>query len=108
MANKPLGEMIGWLQEMDQSRTVRNGFGAPHSDRGHYSDLAFDPVDETTFGKMLSYARSAVGETFHGYKGGEYVMHHHTDVLIGEWGCCGENITDTHLRYWFEQENDNG
>jgi hypothetical protein len=109
MANKTLGQLIEWLSEQDAGATVRHGFGCPHSDRGDYYNLAFDPAETTTYGEMLAHARAALGQTFTGYKGGEFFMGEHTDVLIGEWGECGEYITDTHFRYWAEQkESDNG
>lgn len=109
MANLTLGRLIGWLRERNPDASVQHGFSAPHSDRGDYSNLAFNPCENTTFGEMLRHAESALGETFAGYKGGEYTMHEWTDVLIGEHGECGENITDTHLRYWTsQQEPDNG
>lgn len=104
MANKMLGQLIEWLSEQDAGATVRNGFGSPHSDRWNYCDLAFSPEAEATFGDMLAHAKSALGQTFTGYKGGEFHMDEWTDVLIGSYGECGENITDTHFRYWTEQK----
>lgn len=104
MGNKTLGELIAWLEQQDPETTVRHGFGTPHSDRGHYCDLAFCPEETASIGQMLENARSALGATFTGWKGGEYTMGEYTDVLIGEYGDCGENITDTHFRYWLEQE----
>lgn len=103
MANLTLGELIAWLKEQNPKRAVSNGFGGPHSDRGDYSNVAFSPVSQTTFGEMLRHAENALDKTFTGYKGGEFVMHYYVDALIGEWGECGENITHTHIRYWLEQ-----
>lgn len=104
MANKTLGELITWLEQQDPEMSVRHGFSTPHSDRGSYCDLAFHPEETTSIDQMLENARSALGATFTGWKGGEYKMGEYTDVLIGEYGNCGENITDTHFRYWLEQE----
>lgn len=100
MANLMLGELIEWLGQQDASQRVVDGFGSPHSDRGSYCDLAFEPEPVTTFGAMLEHAKSALGQTFSGYKGGDYKMTEYTDVKIGHWGECGESITRTHLRYW--------
>lgn len=104
MANLTLGRLIEWLSQQDGTAEVVNGFSTPHSDRGDYADLAFRPVEKTTFSAMLIHAQSALGKAFYGYKGGEYVMNEYTDVLIGEWGECGENITDTHLKFWTAQQ----
>lgn len=106
MANKTLDELISWLASQPVDATVRDGFGSPHSDRGDYSNVAFDPVPVTTFGEMLNHARSALDREFSGYKGGEYVMHGYVDALIGQYGSCGENITDTHFKYWEGQTHD--
>lgn len=95
-----LGNLIDWLKEQDSALIVKDGFGSPHSDRGSYDELAFDPAEETTLGEMLVNAQSAVGATFTGWKGGEYTMGEYTSVYIGEHGNCGEEITKTHFKYW--------
>jgi hypothetical protein len=59
-----LKDLIQWLELQDASAVVRDGFGAPHSDRGDYSDVGFEPAARTTFGEMLRHARSALGRTF--------------------------------------------
>lgn len=41
--------------------------------RGYYDDLAIG-FGETTVGELLKTARSALGHSFTGYKGGEYLM----------------------------------
>ena len=95
-----LGELISFLETMDPKAQIKGGFGAPHSDRGSYDELAFDPKIEATIGDMLFYAKSAVGATYEGWKGGEYTMDLNTPVYIGESGSCGEPITPTHFKYW--------
>lgn len=95
-----LGKLIAWLEQQDQTSTVKDGFGSPHSDRGDYSELGFSPEAETTFGEMLKHAKSAMGATFTGWKGGEFEMHEYTPCHIGEYGDCGEEITSAHLKLW--------
>jgi len=97
--------LIEWLEKQDQMATVKDGFGSPHSDRGYYEDLGFDPVEETTFGAMLAHAKAAMGATFPGWKGGEFTMHSYTDCHIGEYGNCGEEITSAHLKLWLLTAN---
>lgn len=87
-----LEELITALESHDQAKVVPHGFANPHSYRGDYCDLAFEPAANVTVGSMLNAARSALGETFQGYKGGDYTMADYTDCWLAEWGCCGETI----------------
>ena len=82
-----LGELIGHLEKLDPDQPVAHGFGRPHSYRGYYDELAFEPVADTTVGAMLAEAREALGTTYQGYKGGDYTMTEHTGVWLA---CCGE------------------
>lgn len=100
MANKTLGELIKWLEAQPADKVVEDGFADPHSDRGYYCDVAFNPAVSTRIGDMLLHAKSALGATFLGYKGGDYTMNEYTEVLIGRYGDCGESITDTHFKHW--------
>jgi hypothetical protein len=43
MNHTTLEILILWLEKQDQNLIVDDGFGDPHSDRGDYSELAFDP-----------------------------------------------------------------
>lgn len=95
-----LGELIKALESMDQDMIVEHGFSTPHSDRGYYYNLAFTPEPTAKISDMLAYAKSAVGATYEGWKGGENTMDEYTKVHIGEWGECGEEITSTNLRQW--------
>lgn len=92
--------LIEWLKSQDQDLIVKDGFGSPHSDRGAYEELAFDPAPEASIGEMLKHAKSAVGKSFQGWKGGDFEMNEHTPVYIGEYGDCGEGITNIHFKYW--------
>ncbi len=102
-----LGILINWLEKQDQDLIVDDGFGDPHSDRGDYSELAFDPLSKAKISKMLAHARSAVGTTFTGWKGGEYTMDENTPVYIGEYGDCGDAIIPIHFKYWILTGNIN-
>lgn len=87
----PLGELIERLEGC-ADRKVRLGFGKPHSYRGYYEDLAFEPVRNTTVGAMLKAAKGALEKTFEGYKGGDFTMTKDTHCWIAEWGGTGEPI----------------
>jgi hypothetical protein len=94
-----LKQLIETLEKHDPAKRVPLGFGRPHSYRGYYSDLAFEPVENTTVGGMLTAARSAMGATYTGYKGGEYQMDEWTTCWLANYGDCGEGIGPVLLRY---------
>lgn len=90
-----LGKLIAALQGLDQERLIQP-LGDPHSYRGYYSDLAFDPatVDAkagaTTVGFLLGALKdNCMGRTFEGYKGGDFAMTENTPLWIAEYGRSG-------------------
>lgn len=94
-----LSEIIGFLEEQPPEKVVPVGFEGPHSYRGYYQDLAFEPACGITVGEMLNAARSALGKTYCGYKGGEYTVDGYTTCWIAEYGCCGESVGQLLLEY---------
>lgn len=85
-----LGEVIKHLETLPQDMQVAKGFGEAESYRGYYEDVAFEPVADTTVGDMLGHARSALGQTFEGYKGGnKQAVAEYTDCWIARWGETG-------------------
>jgi len=84
-----LQELINALAAADQDYVAPLGFAEPMSYRGYYEDLAFEPAQNVTVASMLAHAKSALGATFTGYKGGEYTMHEYTDCYIAEYGKSG-------------------
>ncbi len=87
MANPmTLGAVIDFLEKLPPSAKAEVGFGKPNSWRGIYSCIAFAHDTHTTAGEMLKYAKSAVGATYHGYKGGEYYMTKKTECYINNYG----------------------
>lgn len=69
------------------------GVGDADSYRGYYSDLALDPVQEAgTVAALLKTASAALGTTFNGYKGGDFVMGPDTPLWVAPYGCCGPAI----------------
>ena len=41
---------------------------------------------------MLDEARRALGQTFDGWKGGDFTMAGYTECWLAVHGCCGEGI----------------
>jgi hypothetical protein len=89
-----LSELISRLGKEDQMKIVHNGFGPPHSYRGDYAQVSFEPEQNTTVGAMFTHAQSALNKTFTGYKGGNYVMTGHSEVYLAPYGDTGEEISD--------------
>lgn len=94
-----LAELIGVLEKADPARVAPVGFSNPHSYRGYYCCVAFEPKENATVAEMLESAKSALGATFSGYKGGEYKMDNSTDVYLAEYGRLGEEIGPVLLGY---------
>lgn len=84
-----LNELIARLEREPPEKRVKHGFNHPHSWRGSYEELAFEPADNVTVGSMLADARRALGTTYSGWKGGEYTMHAHTECYMAKEGTCG-------------------
>jgi hypothetical protein len=87
-----LGELITRLEREDPNRVLPLGFAEPHSYRGYYDQLAFEPRRNIAIGDMLAAARSALDATFQGYKGGDYTMREHTACWIAEYGTDSDNL----------------
>ena len=88
-----LGEMIEVLKELPAEYRISPGLCEPHSYRGYYNCLAFEPCEETTAGELLKLAEACNGETFTGYKGGDFNMHKGTRLYVAEYGRCGDELT---------------
>lgn len=85
-----LDELIAALEKVDPATEVENGFENPHSYRGYYDELAFEPAENVTVAHMLQQARSARGATYTGWKGGEFTMDGDTPVWLADEGCTTE------------------
>ncbi len=83
-----LGEVIAWAEALPADLEIA-GLTKPHSYRGYYCDLAFEPCEKTTAGKLLELCRDAMGRVFTGYKGGHYTMGENTPVWVANYGNCG-------------------
>lgn len=90
--NATLGEVIDHLSALPADQVVDHGFNNPHSYRGYYDQLAFEPCENTTVGAMLACAEAALGGTFQGYKGGDYTMDRDTDCWLARYGSTGVAI----------------
>lgn len=85
-----LAELIRRLEAMPQDARLPIGIEEPHSYRGYYEQLAFEPAPPMTASEALEIARSAIGQKFEGYKGGTYKMGLDTDCWLAEYGCTSK------------------
>ena len=88
-----LKDVISYLESKDPSIVLPHGFAHPHSYRGYYECLAFEPAENVTVGTMLSNARRALNATYEGYKGGSFTMDEYTDVYLAQYGNTGETLS---------------
>jgi hypothetical protein len=95
-----LGDLITSLKSADPNQVVHHGFHNPHSYRGDYYDLAFEPATDITVAEMLEAAESAVGATYQGWKGGDFRMDQSTWCWLSEEGrASGETISPLLLQF---------
>lgn len=87
-----LEELITALDAADPTLVLPHGFTNPHSYRGDYMDLAFEPASNVSVADMLADAQAALGTTYQGWKGGDFTMRGHTECWLAEEGCLGETI----------------
>jgi hypothetical protein len=92
-----LGQLINVLNNAPTEAPVEwldgGSPGRERSYRGYYDDLALDPAGEpiTAF-DLLKRLRAALGETYEGYKGGDYVMDDKTPMWRAGYGDLGDAI----------------
>lgn len=86
-----LADLIARLERAPQDAVVRHGFRYPHSYRGDYAQLAFEPAEFVFVRDLLAHAQGALGATYRGYKGGDFRMEATTEVKLARWGECAED-----------------
>ena len=98
-----LGGLITMLQSLEPSAKVwlddGSAPGQLMSYRGYYADLAFSRTyadlafsrtsEAITVDQMLTTCQAALGQSFEGYKGGDYVMGEDTPLWMANWGMTG-------------------
>lgn len=92
-------EIIDELRKHPRNMPVWHGFNKPHSYRGNYSELAFEPIEDTTVNAMLESCCGALGCDFEGYKGGIFTMREDVICHLANYGELGEEITPTALAF---------
>lgn len=99
-----LGRLIEILEVENPDKVIKDGFHKPHSHRWDYRELAFEPKQNARIGDMLKCAKDSLGQSFQGYKGGDFHMDEYTTVCIANYGSCGEEIPEMLLKLLLERE----
>lgn len=85
-----LGELKATLEQYDLDLPVKlsdeSSPGDFHSYRGYYEFIAVDKGSDKTVREFLSQVYKAIGASFTGYKGGDFVMTNQTPVWVSEYG----------------------
>lgn len=81
-----LGELILELSKLNKNLILPIGFSNPHSYRGDYYDLGFEPVQNQRVGDALEAVTSAVDQTYEGWRGGQFTMNVATNCWFAEEG----------------------
>lgn len=86
-----LGELVSAMTAVDGDLPVKTTDGHTVGDigsyRGYYSDLALEPGSGyETVGALRQRLADAIGETFDGYKGGEFRMTKATPLWVSSYG----------------------
>lgn len=96
MGNMTIGEMLSVLKRKDQELDVMLDFvhfrpDGCHSYRGYYEDLAigYKAGGDMKVWQLVKLLDDASGQTFTGYKGGEYSMSSDTPVWVANHNEAG-------------------
>ena len=82
-----LQDVVTELKKHNKDKIIKNGFHEPHSYRGIYEDVSFEPTENIPIKEMLACAEEAMDATYGGWKGGEWNMHPDTTVHLANEGC---------------------
>lgn len=92
-----LGELVLKLENIaDQTKAIRFDFDDMIPDgldswRGIYAELSlhYSKEPRTSVADVLSWCKEAIGKTFEGYKGGDFVMGKQTPIWVANYGESG-------------------
>lgn len=77
-----LGQLESMLKTQPDNHVCKNGFKSPHSYRGYYDMVSFEPARDVKVIEMKKAVEEALTKQFTGWKGGEYRYDHTTPVYF--------------------------
>ena len=95
-------ELIQYLEKQvsyNPNRIAFWGFSSPHSYRGYYERVAFEPTLDVSIKDMLESAKEALGSEYTGWKGGKYTMHEDTLCYLANERNTGTELTKELLHF---------
>ncbi len=87
-----VGDLFLSLGLLPNSAILSQGLKNPHSYRGDYEQLAFEPCGEMTVADVIEVIEEGLLDTHAGYKGGAYKMSEDSDVFVAFEGCTGSSM----------------
>lgn len=88
-----IGQLLDALGKFDQAEVLQNAPINPHSYRGYYNHLSMEPtVSKMAIGKFVTNLNQCMGQTYIGWKGGEYTMNFDCELFVAYEGSCGVNV----------------
>jgi len=106
-----ISEVVDWLEDYQQKHpdaTTKFGWTEGGSYRGYYDEFSVEPSDsEVDIETMIGVLCDAIGQTFYGYKGGEYTMNESSEVYYAPYGNTGPIVSKALLRAIFEDPDFN-
>lgn len=88
-------ELIEELNLFEDEAIIKNiDLSDYGSDRGDYSCfyIGHSNTNKHTVGELRDFLYGIDGQTFNGYKGGEFTMTLDTPIRLGMYRCCGYDI----------------
>lgn len=82
----PLGQLVAELRQLPEGTVVTGVSPEVNSYRGYYEDLAIEPGLATSATTLVEVLSAAIGQTFEGYKGGDFTMDRMTRVWVAPYG----------------------
>ena len=87
-----LGGLIERLKQLDEQTIIKCGKRLD-SYRGYYEDLAIEPSETgVNVVEFIKACEEADGETFTGYKGGDFTMDLDTPIFVAYYGSTGSPL----------------
>jgi len=84
-----LQSLVNYLEQQDQDLVIRHGFSSPHSYRWNYCNVAFEPTENIKIKDMLAIVKDTIGNTYVGWKGGDFEMCQYADCYLAFQGQTG-------------------
>ncbi len=81
-----LSTVIDWLKTRSPEEIPPLGFCNPHSYRGDYAQVAFEPTTGVSVAEMLESCNKALENVFTGWKGGEFTYDLFTQCWLSQVG----------------------